>query len=185
MLHRQLMLLGLLRRGPLHGYEIHRIVRAHGEMYADLKKANVYYLLERLAKDGHVEVSIETGTQGRRGERLIYMLTDKGQRHFFDLLRTELRSFTPTHSGVDVAVVYLDKLPRAEALALLSERREAVAEYRERVVKELGAAAGGLTAELAADHLVSLIEAELAWTERTIERLRIAGAEPSGAGHDG
>ena len=44
-LHKSLLILGLLVHRPLHGYELHRIVRAHGELYTDLKKANLYYLL--------------------------------------------------------------------------------------------------------------------------------------------
>ena len=50
-MHKLLILLGLLHQGPLHGYELHRIVRAHGELYTDLEKANLYYLLDRLAKE--------------------------------------------------------------------------------------------------------------------------------------
>ena len=30
-----LMVLGLLQAGPRHGYELHRIVTAHGTLYAD------------------------------------------------------------------------------------------------------------------------------------------------------
>ena len=44
-MHKSLLILGLLVHRPLHGYELHRIVRAHGELYTDLKKANLYYLL--------------------------------------------------------------------------------------------------------------------------------------------
>jgi DNA-binding transcriptional ArsR family regulator len=78
--HKRLLLLGLLRHGPLSGYELNRIVRAHGDLYADLKKANIYYLLTRLAEDGLVEVEVQPGARGRRGERLVYRLTAVGKR---------------------------------------------------------------------------------------------------------
>jgi len=61
----------------MHGYELHRVVAAHGELYADLKKANVYYLLDRLATDGYVLVRTEPGAPGgARGERLVYEITE-------------------------------------------------------------------------------------------------------------
>jgi DNA-binding PadR family transcriptional regulator len=173
--HKQLMLLGLLQRGPLHGYELHRIVRAHGELYADLKKANVYYLLDRLAHEGHVAVTTEPGARGNRGERLIYTLTAKGRAHFGALLRAVLSDFTPTHTGLDVAVVFLNQLPRPEAVGLIAARRDAIAARRDQVAAELGdVAIGSLPGRLAADHLLGIIDAELAWANRALSQLREA-----------
>jgi DNA-binding PadR family transcriptional regulator len=170
--HKQLMLLGLLHHGPMHGYELHRIVQAHGELYTDLKKANVYYLLERLAQDGCVEVRAEAGARGARGERLVYGLTSRGRARFDELLRLVLRDFEPAHTGLDVAVVYLNRLPPAEAVNLLQERRSIIAMRRDKTATELGDVdLRGLPGALAADHLLSLMDAELAWVERALARL--------------
>ncbi len=38
-MHKALLILGLLQGGPKTGYDLNRIVRAHGELYTDLKKA--------------------------------------------------------------------------------------------------------------------------------------------------
>ena len=65
-MHKELLLLGLLQSGHNTGYELHRIVTAHGELYTDLKKGNVYYLLERLAADGALTVTAEPGARGPR-----------------------------------------------------------------------------------------------------------------------
>src|SRR5690242_19416061 len=81
-MHKTLHLLGLLLAGPKSGYDLHRILRAHGELYADLKKANVYYLLDRLARDGFLSVQSEPGARGPRGERLIYTMTESGRERF-------------------------------------------------------------------------------------------------------
>src|SRR5713226_7824384 len=100
-MHKLLLLLGLLRQGPLYGYELHRIVRAHGELYTDLKKANLYYLLDRLARDGYLDVQVEPGARGPRGERIIYTITAKGREYFEHLLRGVLRTYEPVHTGID------------------------------------------------------------------------------------
>lgn len=170
--HKTLLILGLLLRGPLHGYEIHRIVRAHGALYTDLKKANLYYLLDRLQQDGALTVHAEPGARGARGERLIYALTDQGRAQFFELLRAILRTFDPVHTGVDVAVVFLAQLPPAEAVTLLQERRQIVVARRAQVAAELGdLTARSRWSAIAADHLLSLIDAELAWLDRALARL--------------
>jgi DNA-binding PadR family transcriptional regulator len=96
--HKVLMLLGILRQGPMSGYDLHRFVRAHGAVSADLKKANVYYLLERLAADGYLHAHAEASAHG---ERLLYSLTDLGRARFDELLR-------------EVAVMFLGNLMERE-----------------------------------------------------------------------
>lgn len=182
-MHKLLLLLGLLQRGPLYGYELHRIVRAHGELYADLKKANLYYLLERLAAEGHLSVRAEEGTRGARGERLIYELTDQGKAYFKTLLREVMLTYEPAHTGIDTAVVFLASLSRAEGLQLLSERRRLVAARRDEVEQELATVAErSPLLHIASDHLLSLIDAELAWIDRSLSYLRDAhwGEAPDG-----
>src|SRR5207248_1585495 len=98
-MHKILLLLGLLRREPLYGYELHRIVRAHGELYSDLKKGNLYYLLERLAADGYLQVEVEPGARGARGERVIYSITEKGRARFDALLCEILLTYEPVHTA--------------------------------------------------------------------------------------
>jgi len=182
-MHKVLLLLGLLLHRPLYGYELHRIVRAHGELYADLKKGNLYYLLDRLASEGDLKVQAEPGTRGARGERLIYELTDQGRARFSALLREVMLTYEPAHTGVDTAVIFLASLPPAEGLHLLEERRRIVAERREVVAAELAPLAVGSPLEhIAGDYLLSLIDAELAWIDRSFSYLHERGwADTPGA----
>jgi DNA-binding PadR family transcriptional regulator len=171
-MHKALLVLGLLEGGPKTGYDLHRIVRAHGEFYADLKKANLYYLLERLAGEGCLEVQAEPGARGPRRERLIYALTKRGKERFGELLRDVLRQYTPIHSGVEIAILFLARVPPAEAITLLEQRRETVAARRARIVSELGDfAAHGTLQRIAADHLLSQIDGELAWADRALSQM--------------
>jgi DNA-binding PadR family transcriptional regulator len=172
-MHKALLALGLLRGGPKTGYDLHRVVRAHGEFYADLKKANLYYLLERLAKEGCLEVQAEPGARGPRRERLIYTLTEQGKKRFGELLRDVLRQYSPIHSGVEIAILFLGRVPATEAITLLEQRRETVAARRARVVSELGDfAAHGILQRIAADHLLSQLDGELAWADRALSQIR-------------
>jgi DNA-binding PadR family transcriptional regulator len=170
-MHKELHLLGLLLSGPKSGYVLHRIVVAHGDLFADLKKGNVYYLLERLAQSGALQVSAEAGAPGPRRERLVYELTDRGRARFHELLREVVRGYEPAHSGVEVGMIFLSSLQPGEAIELLRERREAVATRRAVVQREMHED-DRLPVQLAQDHLLSMIDAELGWIDRTLRRLR-------------
>lgn len=170
-MHKELLLLGFLQSGPKTGYDLHRIVQAHGDLYTDLKKGNVYYLLERMATEEYVSVVTESGGRGLRRERLIYTLTEGGRQRFQKMLREVLRTFELAHTGVEVGVVFLPYLPSEEAIALLEERRSAVIARRSLVTDPMPLSSH-LYVRLAHDHLRMLMDAELLWIERALESLR-------------
>ena len=177
-----LMVLGLLQAGPRHGYELHRIVVAHGTLYADFKKPTLYHLLHRLTVQGAVEVHAEGGTRGRRGERLIFALTPLGGAKFQELLRHALSTYDPAQTSFEMASAYLPWIPVSEAEALLAQRRAAIATRHAEVVKELDHLTGEPASQrlaarsLATDHALCLLEAELAWMDRATRHL----ASPDG-----
>ncbi len=169
-MHKVLLILGLLLRGPLHGYEMYRIIEAHGELYADLKKANLYYLLDRLAAEGDLAVEIKAGARGPRKERLTYTLTDQGRTHFLQLLREILLSYEVIHTSVGTAVIFLSHLPASEGIELLQERRRLIATRRTQFPPEPSSDAAPLV-RISFDHIISLIDAELAWIDRSLTYL--------------
>lgn len=170
-MHKELHLLGLLLAGPRTGYDLHRIVVAHGELSADLKQGNVYYLLERLAASGLLEVKAEAGARGPRRERLVYSLTDEGKQRFHELLRAVMRTYELPHIGVEVAMMFLSRLGAHESIGLLEQRRQAVTERRAALAQS-PVAGVHLHEQLAQDHLLFLMDAELAWIERAVQHLR-------------
>ncbi len=183
-----LMVLGLLKSGPKHGYELHRIVVAHGSLYPDFKKPTLYHLLHRLAVQGAVQVRPEGGARGPRGERLVFALARKGEALFVKLLRGALSSYDLSHTSFEVATAFLGWLPAAAAQELLRERRAVIQERRAELLAEMqvisgdgagndhGDAARMAPRKLAADHSLSLMDAEIAWTDRAIRQI---GAAPS------
>jgi len=165
--HKSLLLLGLLRRGPMSGYDLNRIVRSHGPLFADLKKGNIYHLLVRLSGQGHLRVTVEPGARGPRGERLLYELTASGREALLALVRRAITVFEPADTGLAGAVVFLTEVDQEEAAGLLRRRREVIQQRRARVTAELGALSRPLS-RLAGDHQLALIDAELAWVTAAI-----------------
>jgi len=174
---RTLMVLGLLQSGPKHGYELHQILVAHGALYADFKKPTLYHLLHRLTLQGAVKVHSESGTRGRRGERLVFALTPEGGELFQELLRQALSTYDRIGTTFEMAAAYLPWLPAREAQVLLKKRRRAIEDLHAGVVSELGHLAARPASRilaarsLATDHALCLLEAELAWLDRAMRHL--------------
>jgi DNA-binding PadR family transcriptional regulator len=185
---RALMVLGVLKAGPRHGYDIHRIMLAHGTLYADFKKPTVYHLLARLADQGAVQVRPEAGARGPRGERLVYALTPAGDALFARQLRALLSAYEDGPGNFQVAAGFLAWLPPAEAGDLLRQRCEAARARSREVEAELGHLLEDAPGEggaqrmrsrfLAIDHALDRIDADIRWMEKTI---RFLNANPGRA----
>jgi PadR family transcriptional regulator PadR len=74
-----LMLMGVLRRGPAHGYAIIAALRERSDGEFDLAEGTIYPALHRLERAGLIESSLEWA-QGRR--RRTYALTARGRKEF-------------------------------------------------------------------------------------------------------
>ena len=82
------VLLGLLMRKPMHGYELHQFFSPPSplEQVWYLGISQMYKLLKGLEEQGHVEVNIEA--QGGRPHRKVYHVTASGREAFLDWLET-------------------------------------------------------------------------------------------------
>jgi DNA-binding PadR family transcriptional regulator len=112
--------LGLLNRGPMHGYRIMQIVQAQLEPWASISASSVYNALGRLTRRG--AISQTTEREGKAPERTVYHLTPKGRELLADLVRRCLPAI-----GTDMPLFYLglhfaEALPTAEVIALLEAR---------------------------------------------------------------
>jgi DNA-binding PadR family transcriptional regulator len=74
-----LLLMGVLRGGPAHGYAIIATLRERSEGEFDLAEGTIYPALHRLERAGLIASSVEVA-RGRR--RRNYTLTDRGSKEF-------------------------------------------------------------------------------------------------------
>jgi PadR family transcriptional regulator AphA len=106
----QWVLLGLLARKPMHGYELHQFFTAPSplEKVWYLGISQMYKLLKDLESEGHVEVSLEL--QESRPDKKVYHVTPSGREAFLEWLQTPL-------SGIRlIRVEFLGKLFLAQSL---------------------------------------------------------------------
>src|SRR5690242_8184236 len=113
-MHRELLLLGLLRKGDMHGYGLNDFIEQYLALCADLKKPTAYALLNRMEEQGWVERHAEQ--VGKRPPRHIYRLTAVGEAQFQALLRENLAAYHPVRFSADIGLAFADALSAEEVV---------------------------------------------------------------------
>lgn len=166
-------LLGVLAEGAAHGYDLKRAHDARFPGAKDLPYGQVYASLQRLERDGFVDV-LET-VQGSGPERTVYAVTEAG--------RVELARWL---SVCEPAGPYAaDDLVRKTVTALrlgtdargFLERQRAVHLARMRELLELQDATTEVVGRIAVDHTVFHLDADLRWLEAAAARAANRGTK--------
>jgi DNA-binding PadR family transcriptional regulator len=159
-------LLGLLQRGPRHGYDLKREHDDRFPLAKPLAFGQVYATLGRLERDGFVAVTEQESAGGP--ERTVYGLTEAGHQHLADWVREPeppaphvanalFTKLVVALLGAGDSTAYLD----AQRAAHLARMRELTRSRRE----------GDPAQALAADYALFHLEADLRWLEATLTRL--------------
>jgi DNA-binding PadR family transcriptional regulator len=166
-MERELLLLGVLRQGEMHGYQLHDFIERSLAFCTDLKKPTAYFLLDKMAASGWV--SVKEAREGNRPQRRVYRMTEEGEAVFQRLLRENLADFTAAKTSSDIGLAFVDALPKHESLRLLEQRRDTLARQLSET-EEAPLHAGG--PQLLIEHQLSYLRNELAWLTSAIERVR-------------
>ncbi|MFC1992005.1 PadR family transcriptional regulator [Chloroflexota bacterium] len=168
----QLILLGILQEGKTHGYRLNEYVNHVMSLFADIKKSKVYYTLEKLEKDGCVENEIER--EGKRPERRVYKITDKGKAVFLQLLRDNLGEFTRTYFNDDIGIAFMGQLPNQEVQKLLDKKRKMV----QSALKQFSEVSDhGGNWQYVITHNIAHLEADLTWINSMTSEMKKKGDE--------
>ena len=165
-MERELLLLGLLRRDEMHGYQLHEIFSTVLANCIDLKKPTAYFILDKMAQRGWVTAS--STQEGNRPMRKVYRMTPDGDAAFERLLRENLASYTAAEFVGDIGLAFMDALPPSEVVALLAKRRERLAVL---VLSAHAIPPHEGTFQFMIEHRVRHLEADLAWLDSVIARL--------------
>ena len=166
---RALLLLGILRAQSQHGYQINEFIERNLSRVTDMKKPTAYAILDRLSRDGYVQMRTEQ--EGNRPPRKVYSITPKGEQAFEDLLRKTLARSDRFSAPGDIGLMFLTELPGAEAVTLLEQRLADLDEQRASY-KRAPRHDYDLGARLAIERILLHLEAERGWLTDTITMLR-------------
>lgn len=170
-----LILLGLLRMRPMHGYEIQQAIQlSHMDEWANVLSGSIYYSLNKMEQEGFIRTQAEERTGARL--RKIYAITDKGEERFRQLVRESLcLAPHPVKSDFAVGINWIELIPKAEALSILEENLRQLEQTLDKwkygkVVK----GEHGLTpfAEAAFDNAIAILEQDIRFVKRIMELLQ-------------
>jgi len=108
MIEQELLLLGLLRETPKHGYEIKTKIRQILSIFAGVELKSIYYPLKILEKK---QLVLKRAAKlGKRPKRFVYHLTLKGKKRFEELLNKSLLTIKRPQFSLDLSLYFLHYL---------------------------------------------------------------------------
>jgi len=120
MIKQEFIFLGMLREGPKHGYEIKKRIKEIPSLFAGVNLKSIYYPLTVLEKEGLI--LRHSDKKGKRPERMVYALTQKGQNRFNELLSRSFLDFKRPQFSLDLSLYFLHYMNAALAKRRLRAR---------------------------------------------------------------
>lgn len=171
----ELVVLGLLADGPVHGYDLLERFRERSMgFWVEIGRASVYQALARLEAARSITGRARSGVGGP--SRREYRITASGRARLRRALAERVGDAGPDGSEAAVALGFAHLMAPAAArgaiearVRVLAGRVEAVAAERSRIRGERGSARAVADAML--ERQEALARAELAWLERARKAL--------------
>jgi len=105
LIEHEIILLGLLKESPRHGYEIKKKINEIFSLFAGVELKSIYYPLRIMEKKGLVVK--RANKEGRRPQRFIYELTPKGEARFSELVTKSFLNFKRPEFTLDLSLYFL------------------------------------------------------------------------------
>ena len=178
--------LALLHEEPMHPYQIsHTMRERHMDWTIKLKFGSLYHTVEALLRDGLIE-NVERGRDGRRPERTVYGLTERGRQEFrdrlSDMVRLPVRDYTDFAAGLK----FIWRLDRQVAIDLLRDRAESLGlevEHLEQVIRMLRQEKRlRRLSHIELEHAEAMARAEIGWIKALADEIETGELEWK-AGH--
>jgi DNA-binding PadR family transcriptional regulator len=170
----RLVILGILREMPLHGYEIKQIIEQRMGDWTSIAFGSIYFALSKLAEEGMIRKT-ESRKEGNRPSRSVFEITGSGKKEFLRLLREAWHGVEHIHFSIDLGIAFMDALPKREIRKYLTDRiaqlehvQEHIAQHRSERLQDPRVP---VTAQSIFDHSAAHLDAELAWTRDLLVRL--------------
>ena len=137
MIGHELILLGLLKESPKHGYEIKKKIKDILSLFAGIDLKSIYYPLRILEKKGLVIK--RASREGKRPRRFVFELTSKGKARFKELLSESFLNFNRPQFSLDLSLYFLDDIEPAVAKRRLRARMLILKKLATTLNKTIGA----------------------------------------------
>ncbi len=171
MIGHELILLGLLKESPKHGYEIKKKIKDILSLFVGIDFKSIYYPLRILEKKGLVIK--RSSREGRWPKRLVYELTPRGEGRFKELLSESFLNFNRPQFSLDLSLYFLDAIDPAIAKRRLRARMLILKKLSETLHKTLGSLKAQKNSSLARilEHNLQMVETEFRFLSSLVKKL--------------
>ena len=132
----ELAVLGLLHEGPMHGYELRKRLNLMLGWGRVLSYGSLYPTLKKMLRGALIEESTTALTPVTRRPRIVYQLTEAGQREF-ERLMTEVGPTAWEDDNFDIRFAFFSRTDMEIRLRVLEGRRTRLQERLDRVQSQL------------------------------------------------
>jgi DNA-binding PadR family transcriptional regulator len=166
--------LALLREGPMHPYQMQRLLHLrHKDEILVLKRGSLYHAIGRMLRAGFIAVET-TEQEGKRPERTTYRLTPSGLNEFTATVRRIVATPRRDSSEFMAAISFLVHLDPEDAVLHLKQRAQILdAEIEQR---SAGLRAASLHVQrinlIESEYLLAMLKAEALWIEGLEKEIR-------------
>jgi DNA-binding PadR family transcriptional regulator len=167
---RSLILLGLLMSQSQHGYQINEFIERNLSAVTDMKKPTAYATLDKLSQNGYIDIQLEQ--EGNRPTRKVYSINENGKQYFYQLLLDNLSSTERVNYKGDIGLMFIDFLPLEKTIPALEERLNNSRKLLENM-KQTPSHGEKSGVNLAVEHKITMLEAEVGFLERSIRNLSL------------
>jgi len=124
---KEVLLLGLLKKKPMYGYEIKQLVDEELTNFAPISSGSLYHNLKSLEKKGFVAKQVVKDSA--LPEKQIFHITPEGLDTFDKLIRANVTNFERPSLSLDVSLYFLEEADTAKFLEHLRELLERLRGY--------------------------------------------------------
>lgn len=160
----ELALLGFLRAGPQHGYQIHQTLsnRDGLGLVWHLKQSQLYALLTKLEKDGYITSVLQN--QEPHPPRRVFTLTASGSTAYLDWLTSPVALPRLVRQEF-LAKLYFLRGEDSSAELLITRQRETCQRWLDEFKRQAAQSASGSYGWLTFQYRIGHIESIIAWLE--------------------
>ncbi|MDD3297162.1 MAG: PadR family transcriptional regulator [Candidatus Omnitrophica bacterium] len=117
----RLIILGILKERPRHGYEIKKIIQKDLGLFTSLENKSIYYPLQIMENKNLISKDTVQG----KGKLLrhVYSITPLGEKEFLHLAQEALLSEKRPFIDIDIPLYFLPHLEKKEIMARLRLRK--------------------------------------------------------------
>lgn len=163
----EVVVLGLLAEGPMHGYDLLERFRSRSMgFWTELSRASAYQVLKRLERDGSIVGKAQEGRDGP--DRRVFRITKQGRERLAEGVTEMTAALAPIDSRAAVGLGFAHVVPASVARAAADARERSVRDLLDAVRTELDRTAaerdpGRAVSAALLRQQEAFAEAELAW----------------------